>query len=138
MRHITRGLLAGILAIGLVLGCDKGKDDGTASGGSGSGGKTIVVDGSDTMINLSQAWAEAYTKTHPDVHIQVSGGGSGVGIAGLIGGKLDMANSSRAMDEKEVAKFKENHPGKMPVEHKVAIDALAVYVNPKNPIEQIS
>jgi phosphate transport system substrate-binding protein len=135
MRHIA---WAGIVAIGFVfaLGCEK--KDGTASGGGGGGGKTIVVDGSDTMVNLSQAWAEAYTKTHPDVHIQVSGGGSGVGIAGLIGAKLDMANSSRKMEEKEIAKFKENNPGKEPKEVQVAIDALAVYVSLQNPIEQIS
>src|SRR4051812_33468235 len=135
MRQMTRGLLAAVVAIAFLMGCEKSGNGNSAGGG---GGKTIVVDGSDTMINLSQAWAEAYHKTHPDVNIQVSGGGSGVGIAGLIGGKLDMANASRTMDEKEIAKFKENHPGKVPVEHKVAIDALAVYANPKNPIEQIS
>ena len=140
MRQIRRGLVAGIVAISFAfaLGCEKKKDGTASGGGSGSGGKTIVVDGSDTMVNLSQAWAEAYTKAHPDVHIQVSGGGSGVGIASLIGGKLDMANSSRKMDEKEVAKFKENNAGKEPKEHIVAIDALAVYINPKNPMEQIS
>jgi phosphate transport system substrate-binding protein len=136
MRHITRGLLAGIVAIALVFGCEK--KDGANGGASGSGGNTIVVDGSDTMVNLSQAWAEAYTKAHPDVHIQVSGGGSGVGIASLIGGKVDMANSSRKMDEKEIAKFKETNGGKEPKENVVAIDALAIYANPKNPIEQIS
>ncbi len=142
MRHIARGVMAGIVAVTLILGCDKPKDNastgGSSGGGSGSGGKTIVVDGSDTMINLSQAWAEAYHKTHPDVNMQVSGGGSGVGIASLIGGKLDMANSSRPMSEKEIASFKEKNPGKEPKEHKVAIDALAIYANPKNPIETIS
>src|ERR1051325_4376962 len=117
MRQITRGLLAGIVAIGLLFGCDKGKDNGTASGGGGGASKNIVVDGSDTMVNLSQAWAEAYTKIHPDVHIQVSGGGSGVGIASLIGGKIDLANASRKMTDKEIASFKQNHPGKEPVEH---------------------
>jgi phosphate transport system substrate-binding protein len=136
MRQITQGLLAGIVAIVLVLGCDKGKDSGTAGGGSG--GKNIVVDGSDTMVNLSQAWAEAYTKIHPEVKIQVNGGGSGVGIASLIGGKVDMANASRKMEEKEIASFKEKNPGKEPKETVVAIDALAIYANPKNPIETIS
>src|SRR6266516_3803935 len=106
MRHITRGLLAGIFSIALMLGCDKGKDNAGAGGG---GSKNIVVDGSDTMVNLSQAWAEAYTKIHPDVHIQVSGGGSGVGIASLIGGKVDMANASRKMSDKELASFKEKN-----------------------------
>src|SRR5882762_6472103 len=109
MRHITRGIFAGIVAIGLMLGCDKGKDNAAAGGGAS---KNIVVDGSDTMVNLSQAWAEAYHKLHPDVNIQVNGGGSGVGIASLIGGKVDMANASRKMTDKELASFKEKNPGK--------------------------
>jgi phosphate transport system substrate-binding protein len=134
MRQMTRGLLTGMVAIAFMLGCDKG--NGNAAGGGGD--KTIVVDGSDTMVNLSQAWAEAYTKIHPDIHIQVSGGGSGVGIASLIGGKVDMANSSRKMTEKELASFKQNNAGKEAKEHVMGLDALAIYVNPKNPIEQIS
>jgi len=132
MRNILRVGIAAMVAMAFALGCDKG-------GGQGSGAKqTIVVDGSDTMVNLSQAWAEAYTKAHPDVHIEVAGGGSGVGISSLIGGKVNMANSSRKMEEKEIAKFKEANGGKEPKEYQVAIDALAVYVNPQNPIEQIS
>ena len=138
MRQMTRGLMAGIVAITLILGCDRDKGGNAASGGGSGENKTIVVDGSDTMVNLSQAWAEAYHKLHPDVAIQVSGGGSGVGIAGLMGGKLDMANSSRKMTEKEIASFKQNNPGKEPKEHIVGIDALAIYANPKNPIDSIS
>jgi len=116
-----------------IIGCEK--KDKTAGGGKGN---TIVVDGSDTMVNLSQAWAEAYQKSHPGVDIQVSGGGSGVGINSLIAGKVDMANASRRMEEKEIAKFKENHPGKEPKEHIVGLDALALYVHKDNPIESIS
>jgi phosphate transport system substrate-binding protein len=115
-------------------GCKKSE----AGGANSSKGNTIVVDGSDTMVNLAQAWAETYQKSHPGVDIQVSGGGSGVGINSLIAGKVDMANSSRKMEEKEIAKFKENHPGKEPKEHIVGIDALALYVHKDNPIEQIS
>lgn len=114
-------------------GCKKSE-----AGGSSSKGNTIVVDGSDTMVNLAQAWAETYQKSHPGIDIQVSGGGSGVGINSLIAGKVDMANSSRKMEEKEIAKFKENHPGKEPREHIVGMDALALYVHKDNPIEQIS
>src|SRR4051794_24675503 len=97
------------LVIALASGCDKKKTN------------TIVVDGSDTMVNLSQAWAEAYQKTHPGVQIQVKGGGSGVGINSLIAGKVDMANASRRMDDKEIEKFKQNHPGKEPKEHIVGL-----------------
>src|SRR5687768_5466101 len=75
-------LLAGTLA--LPAGCDK---DSNSTGGSAGSKTTIVVDGSDTMVNLAQAWAEAYMDKHPEVDIQVSGGGSGVGINSLIGGK---------------------------------------------------
>ena len=125
--------LVALVACG-IIGCDK-KDKTAGGGGKGN---TIVVDGSDTMVNLSQAWAEAYQKSHPGVDIQVSGGGSGVGINSLIAGKVDMANASRRMEEKEIAKFKENHPGKEPKEHIVGLDALALYVHKDNPIESIS
>jgi phosphate transport system substrate-binding protein len=129
-----KNVLCGFLVLGLVCvaGCQKKK--GT---GGGSGGEPIVIDGSDTMVNLSQAWAEAYHKKHPGVSIQVSGGGSGVGINSLIAGKVHMANSSRRMEEKELAKAKANNPGKEPVEHIVGIDALAIYVHKDNPIETI-
>src|SRR3954468_22604167 len=117
MKVMTRAVALMMVGLGL-WGCDKPKDGGTAGGGTGAGsGKTIVVDGSDTMVNLSQAWAEAYTKEHPDVKIEVAGGGSGVGIASLISGKVNMANASRKMEEKEIAKFKEQNGGKEPKEH---------------------
>jgi phosphate transport system substrate-binding protein len=124
-------VVAGVVIASSGLSCDK-------KGGGAGGGNTIVVDGSDTMVNLSQAWAEAYQKVKPGVEIQVSGGGSGVGINSLIAGKVDMANSSRKMDEKEIAKFKQNNPGKEPVEHIVGVDALAIYVHKNNPLEQVS
>jgi phosphate transport system substrate-binding protein len=121
--------------VAIVTGCDRDK-----KAGSGASGKenTIVVDGSDTMVNLSQAWAEAYQKSHPKVDIQVSGGGSGVGINSLIAGKVDMANASRKMEEKEIDLFKKNHSGKEPKEHTVGMDALAIYVHKDNPIDTIA
>jgi ABC-type phosphate transport system substrate-binding protein len=70
--------------------------------------------GSDTMVNVAQAWAETYNTQHPDAMVQVSGGGSGVGIARLIDGTCDMANASRTMDEKEkeiIKKVVEKHKG---------------------------
>jgi phosphate transport system substrate-binding protein len=122
--------MAGVVVACIGLSCSKKNQ--------GANGKTIVVDGSDTMVNLSQAWAETYQKSHPGVDIHVSGGGSGVGINSLIAGKVDMANSSRKMDEKEIAKFKQNHPGKEPKEHIVGMDALAIYVHKDNPLEAVS
>jgi len=65
----------------------------------------IKVGGSDTMVNLAQAWAEEYGKKYPNVQIQVSGGGSGVGIAKLTEGTIDLANSSREVKPDEITKL---------------------------------
>jgi phosphate transport system substrate-binding protein len=98
---------------------------------------TIRVEGSDTMVNLAQAWAETYHGKRPDVSIQVLGGGSGVGIASLINGTCDLADASRKMKDKELQNAVEEH-GVEPVEHIVGYDALAVYVHKDNPIDTIS
>jgi phosphate transport system substrate-binding protein len=96
------------------------------------------VEGSDTMINVAQAWAEIYHENHHSVSIQISGGGSGVGIASLIDGNCDLADTSRKMKEKELKLARENHHGAEPVEHIVGYDSLAIYVHKDNPIESIS
>lgn len=97
----------------------------------------IRVDGSDTMVNLAQAWAEKYHAKHPDASIQVLGGGSGVGISSLIDGNCDLANSSRKMEEKEIKRVRAKR-GCDPLEHVVGYDALAVYVHKDNPLDAIS
>ena len=98
---------------------------------------TIQVGGSDTMVNVAQKWAEVYTSENPDISVQVSGGGSGVGIAGLMDGELDMANASRAIKDEEQELVKKNL-GQDPLEHVVGRDALAVYVHKDNPLNKIS
>lgn len=95
----------------------------------------IKVGGSDTMVNLAQAWAEEYGKKHPNVQIQVSGGGSGVGIAKLTEGTIDLANSSREVKPDEIAKLEAR--GKVQG-LSVAMDALAIYVHKGNPLTSIS
>lgn len=97
----------------------------------------IRVDGSDTMVNLAQAWAEIYHKKRPDVSVQVLGSGSGVGIASLTDGNCDLANSSRRMTEKELGRIRDKHQMEAK-EHIVGYDALAVYVHPANTIDSIS
>jgi phosphate transport system substrate-binding protein len=98
---------------------------------------TIRITGSDTMVNLVQAWAENYKKKHPDVSVQVAGGGSGVGFAGLIDGILDLAAASREIEPNELDRFTQKHGGK-PTEYPVALDALSVYVHKSNPIDTIA
>ena len=92
--------------------------------------------GSDTLVNVAQAWAEAYPKVNPDVAVAVSGGGSGTGIAAMINGTVDIANASRQMKDKE-KKLAEEH-GQHPVEHIVGYDALAVFVHKDNPVTSMS
>lgn len=93
--------------------------------------------GSDTMVNAAQAWAEEYKNVAPDVSVEVSGGGSGTGIAALINGTVDVANCSREMHEDEIARAQQN-TGKTPIEFLVGYDALAVYVHKDNPLTEIS
>jgi len=92
--------------------------------------------GSDTLVNVAQAWAEEYQKVEPEVAIAVSGGGSGTGIAAMINGTVDIANASRKMKDKEIQMAKER--GQNPVEHVVGYDALAVYLHPDNPIKELT
>jgi phosphate transport system substrate-binding protein len=92
--------------------------------------------GSDTIVNLALAWAEKYQSDHPEIRISVTGGGSGTGIASLINGTVDIANASRKIKEEEAAEAKSN--GIEPVEHIIARDAIAVIVNPENPVSQLT
>lgn len=106
---------------------------------SGKAGARVTIQnkGSDTMVNVAQAWAEAYSKEHPNVKIEVSGGGSGVGIAALIKGTIDVANSSRDIKPSEIEQTKKN-TGKVPKEFTVGYDALAIYVHRNNPLDAIT
>ncbi len=92
--------------------------------------------GSDTLVNLALAWAERYQNLHPEIEISVSGGGSGTGFTSLINGTVDVANASRQIKAEEVQQAKAN--GFEPVEFTVANDAIAVIVNPDNPVNQLS
>src|SRR3954467_882492 len=93
----------------------------------------VTVKGSDTMVILSQKWAEVYMKKHPEASIQVTGGGSGVGLAALINGSTDIANSSRPIKSTEVEKLKARY-NTLGVEIPCAKDGLSVYLNKANPV----
>ncbi|PJA30318.1 MAG: phosphate-binding protein [candidate division Zixibacteria bacterium CG_4_9_14_3_um_filter_46_8] len=96
----------------------------------------ITIKGSDTLVRLGQRWAEEYMKIHPEVVIQVSGGGSGTGIAALINGTTDVCESSRDMKPKEYqdAKAKNVNPYRVAV----ALDGIAVFMNEANPIQELT
>ena len=135
--------LALAAAIG-VVGCNKGDTGGGAPASSGAatpGANTkkqsIQNIGSDTMVNLAQAWAEDYGKVVPGVSVEVSGGGSGVGIAALINGTAEIANSSRQIEPEEAEKAKKA-TGKDPKEFLVGYDGLAIYVHKDNPLNEIA
>ena len=97
---------------------------------------SVQIKGSDTMVNLGQAWAERYMEKNPAGVVSVTGGGSGTGIASLISGTCDIAMSSREIKEKEIARAREK--GIEPREIKVALDGLAVVINPQNPIGKLT
>lgn len=92
--------------------------------------------GSDTMVNLALAWAERYQEEHSGVRISVTGGGSGTGLAALINGTVDIANASRAIKEEE--RQEAEAQGVHPTQFVVAKDAIAVIVNPGNPVSQLT
>ncbi len=96
----------------------------------------ISVKGSDTMVNLSQKWAEVYMQKNPEVSIQVTGGGSGTGIAALLNGTTNIANASRELKESEFDKASEK--GITPKAYEVALDGIAVIVHPDNPVTTLT
>jgi phosphate transport system substrate-binding protein len=132
---------ASVAATLTFTGCGKKSEPGTgeSSGGGGEKKNALVIQniGSDTMVNLAQSWAEAYSKVAPGVSVEVSGGGSGIGMAALLNGTCDIANSSRHIEPEELEKAKAKYNGE-PIETKVGYDALAIYVHPSNPLNEIS
>jgi phosphate transport system substrate-binding protein len=104
--------------------------------GGGERRQVIQNKGSDTLVNVAQAWAEDYQVVNPTVVVAVSGGGSGTGIASLINGTVDIANSSRAIKDSEVEQARKN--GQDPIQHIVGYDALAIFLHTDNPIDEIS
>ncbi|MFO7555090.1 MAG: PstS family phosphate ABC transporter substrate-binding protein [Desulfobacterales bacterium] len=135
-RLMRRIVISGALIVLLcgLLACREQRDDVTRSPMSGT--KTIENKGSDTLVNVALAWAEQYMQEHLKVRISVTGGGSGTGIASLINGTADIANASREMKSEEVRAAQAN--GITPVEFVVALDAIAVVVNPSNPVRALN
>ncbi len=119
------------LALGMGL-AGLGRLDGAALAAQ----TTLQLKGSDTMVNLVQAWGEAFMQERPDVFVAVTGGGSGTGIAALIGRTCDVAACSRAMKEQELHDARAK--GVAPQQHTVALDGIAVVVHPSNPVKHLT
>ena len=128
-------LLCSVIVIILLTGC---AEPSSGASGTPSVGSTSSIEnkGSDTIVNLALAWAERYQELHPDVNISVTGGGSGTGIAALINRTVDIANASRQIKSEEIEEARAN--GVDPVEFVVARDAIAVIVNPRNPVDRLT
>ena len=122
MKKIALLLLISAL---IVSGCSRQQEAGT-----------VQVKGSDTMVNLAQAWTEEYVKDHPDANITVTGGGSGTGIAALINGDTSIATASREMKPEELDQAKSR--GMNPEQFTVARDGLSAIVNPANPVSKLT
>lgn len=97
---------------------------------------SLVIQGSSTVLPIAQAAAEAYMEANPDVNISVRGGGSGNGIAAVVDNACDIGNASRFIKQSEVEAAVAN--GGYPVPHRVAMDGIAVVVNPANPIDELT
>src|SRR5262245_38966420 len=124
-------LLLGLMAAGALASCGGAPP-------AGKPGKSVIQNkGSDTMVNVAQVWAEEYRKVAPGVEVEVSGGGSGVGLAALVKGAVDLANASRDIKPSEVEQATKN-TGKKPVGFTVGYDALAVYVHKDNPLSEVT
>ncbi|AEH61302.1 phosphate binding protein [Methanosalsum zhilinae DSM 4017] len=118
-----------IMLIGIAfagIGCLERPDD----------DRSITVRGSDTVLPLSQAEAEAYMDKYPDDRISVGGGGSGVGIAAMIDGEINIAMASREMRQSEIDSANRNNI--YPIEHTIAWDGIAVVVHPENPVKELT
>jgi len=134
MKRVTSWLGA-LLLISLLLACAACQPGPDVEAGS-EAGETLENKGSDTIVNLALAWAEAYQAVDPGVRISVTGGGSGTGIAALINGTVDIANASRQIKPEEEMEAEAN--GILPVEFVIARDAIAVIVNPENPVGELT
>jgi len=135
---MIRRLVPALAIASLLAACTSKSTEGQANAEPAARrAAAVTIKGSDTMILLAQRMAERFMKDHAGHPVQVTGGGSGTGIAALINGTTDIANASRAMKPAEKAQVQQRR-GKPAVEHPIALDGIAVYVHESNPIPSIT
>jgi phosphate transport system substrate-binding protein len=138
---VSSGLCATVIACSGGHGrSGEAPPESTASGAPAATtarGGTLSLKGSDTMVILAQRFAEGYMHAHEGTSIQVSGGGSGTGFAALLDGTTDIADASRPINEREVADLQTRRHAAAH-ETRVAIDALAVYVNEASALQSLT
>lgn len=136
-RKLQTGRIVFALALAGALACGRTEQRTTATTEPSARRKTITIKGSDTMVILGQRFAEESMKKNPGLVVQVNGGGSGTGIAALINGTVDLAQSSRPMKDNEKEDVVAKRKAQLN-ETPVALDALAVFVNEANPVRELS
>lgn len=139
MKKLTCLGLSLALALGLFTGCGSSNQDQGSSSGSQSNTNdsstvelsgTVNTDGSTSMESVVKALGEAFKELNPGVTVNYSGTGSGTGIQSAIDGTCDLGLSSRALKDEE----KQNGA----VENIVALDGVAVVINPANGVEDLT
>ncbi|MBT3240675.1 MAG: PstS family phosphate ABC transporter substrate-binding protein [Chloroflexi bacterium] len=132
---VNKKIIILLILLFTLPGCS-GSNSNSPSSNSSESQIYIENKGSDTIVNLALAWAEEYQNIHPNISLSVTGGGSGTGIAALINNTVDIANASRSIKDKEIENANENNVE--PLEFVIARDAIAVIINPENPVEKLS
>jgi len=134
-RSLRLGIVPTLIATLLLAGCSSGHREPAA--GARTMLTAITLKGSDTMVLLCQRWSEKFHERNSGIDVQVSGGGSGTGIAALTNGSTDIASSSRTMKESEKKAITEKF-GSDVVEIPVARDGVVIYVHEGNPVDSLT
>ena len=137
MNTIHKKLFCFFISLSIILsGCQNNIQTQDEIDGTVTTSAYLENKGSDTMVNMALFWAEEYQKENSEVSISVTGGGSGTGISALISNTVDIANASRKIKQEEILEANANDV--FPKELIVARDAIAVIVNPENPIDRLT
>jgi phosphate transport system substrate-binding protein len=129
-------LILFVICLLLISGCSSSTSDGSENTQPSTPTLYIENKGSDTIVNMALAWAEAYKEVNPEVSISVTGGGSGTGLAALVNGTVDIANASRKIKTEEMENAQSK--GYSPNEFIIARDAIAIIINPENPVDKLT